>query len=81
MANTALKVLIGRPRVIRLRPVIYSPAQITLGRLYSQRLKLAERHELLTHEIYKYMRHPYYAGSILSWLGLTLLLNSVLDSP
>ncbi|MCW3975540.1 MAG: isoprenylcysteine carboxylmethyltransferase family protein [Candidatus Bathyarchaeota archaeon] len=58
--------------------IIYLVARLTLGRFFSKRLNLIEGHKLKTHGIYKYVRHPSYIGSILFWLGLTLLLNSIL---
>jgi len=58
--------------------IIYLAARLTLGRLFSKRLNLIEGHKLVTYGIYKYVRHPSYTGSILFWLGFTLLLNSVL---
>jgi len=57
---------------------IYLAARLTLGQLFSKRLNLIEGHKLVTHGMYKYVRHPSYTGSILFWLGLTLLLNSTL---
>jgi protein-S-isoprenylcysteine O-methyltransferase Ste14 len=58
--------------------IIYLVARLTLGRFFSKRLNLIEGHKLKTHGVYKYVRHPSYIGSILFWLGLTLLLNSTL---
>ena len=49
-----------------------------MGRFFSKRLNLIEGHKLVTHGVYKYVRHPSYTGSILLWLGFTLLLNSIL---
>jgi protein-S-isoprenylcysteine O-methyltransferase Ste14 len=53
-------------------------SRLTLGRLFSKRLNLIEGHKLVTLDVYKYVRHPSYTGSILYFLGLTLLLNSIL---
>jgi len=58
--------------------VIYLAARITLGRLFSKTLVIVEGHELITHGIYRHVRHPSYTGSILFFLGLPLLFNSVL---
>ncbi len=58
--------------------IIYLAARLTLGRFFSKRLNLIKGHKLVTHSVYKYVRHPSYTGSILFWLGLTLLLNSIL---
>lgn len=58
--------------------IFYLAARLTLGRYFSKRLNLIEGHKLVTHGVYKYVRHPSYTGSILLWLGFTLLLNSLL---
>jgi len=58
--------------------VIYLAARMTLGRLFSKTLVIVEGHELITHGIYRHVRHPSYTGSILFFLGLPLLFNSVL---
>ena len=58
--------------------IIYSTSRLALGNFFSKRLNLIEGHKLVTHGIYKYVRHPSYTGSILFWLGFTLLFNSIL---
>lgn len=58
--------------------IIYLTARMTLGRLFSKTLVIVEGHELITHGIYEHVRHPSYTGSILFFLGLPLLFNSVL---
>jgi protein-S-isoprenylcysteine O-methyltransferase Ste14 len=58
--------------------IIYLVARLTLGRFFSKRLNLIEGHKLKTNGVYKYVRHPSYIGSILFFLGFTLLLNSIL---
>ncbi len=58
--------------------IIYLASRLTLGRFFSKRLNLMEGHRLITHGVYKSVRHPSYTGSILFWLGFTLLLNSIL---
>ena len=57
--------------------IIYLASRLTLGKFFSKRLNLIEDHKLVTHGVYKYVRHPSYTGSILFWLGVTLLLNSI----
>ncbi len=57
--------------------IIYLAARLTLKNFFSKRLNLIEEHKLVTHGVYKYIRHPSYTGSILLWLGFTLLLNSI----
>lgn len=58
--------------------IIYLAARLALKKFFSKRLNLIEGHKLVTHGVYKYVRHPSYTGSILLWLGFTLLLNSIL---
>lgn len=58
--------------------IIYLASRLTLGRFFSKRLNIIEGHKLVTYNIYKNIRHPSYTGSILLYLGLTLLLNSIL---
>lgn len=57
--------------------IIYLTSRLALGNFFSKRLNLIEGHKLVTHGIYKYVRHPSYTGSIFLFLGLTLLLNSI----
>jgi len=48
----------------------------TLGKLFTVDLSINENHELIVNGIYKYIRHPAYTGSLLSFLGLGLSLNN-----
>lgn len=45
-------------------------AQITLKRNYSSTLVIREDHQLITHGIYRYTRHPIYLGVIIACIGL-----------
>ena len=44
-------------------------AAFTLGRFYSSSLTILEDHQLITHGIYRYTRHPIYFGVLLAILG------------
>lgn len=57
---------------------IYVKARRTLGRFFSERLRLLEDHELVASGIYAHIRHPIYAAGMLLLPGFALLLNSPL---
>jgi protein-S-isoprenylcysteine O-methyltransferase Ste14 len=48
----------------------------TLGKFFTVDLSIHEKHELINTGLYKYIRHPSYTGSLLSFLGFGLSLNS-----
>ena len=48
----------------------------TLGKFFTVNLNLAEDHLLIKNGLYKYIRHPSYSGSLLSFLGFGLSLNN-----
>jgi protein-S-isoprenylcysteine O-methyltransferase Ste14 len=47
-------------------------AQVTLGRNYSSTLVIRDDHNLITHGIYHYIRHPIYLGVILISIGIAV---------
>jgi protein-S-isoprenylcysteine O-methyltransferase Ste14 len=51
--------------------------QFTLGRFHSSTLVIREDHQLITHGIYRLVRHPIYLGVILVAIGLTVTASSV----
>jgi protein-S-isoprenylcysteine O-methyltransferase Ste14 len=51
--------------------------QITLGRFHSSTLVIKEDHRLITHGIYRLVRHPMYLGVILVAIGLAVTASSV----
>ena len=53
-------------------------AFITLGRFFSRTLREAENHTLITHGIYKYIRHPGYLSDLLIFIGLALAMNNLI---
>jgi protein-S-isoprenylcysteine O-methyltransferase Ste14 len=57
---------------------IYLNARLTLGRFFSEKLRLLPTHELVISGIYGYVRHPIYYGGMFLLLGFTLMLNSFL---
>ena len=52
-------------------------AQITLQRSYSGTLVIREDHQLITHGIYRYTRHPVYLGVIIGVIGLPVYASSL----
>jgi protein-S-isoprenylcysteine O-methyltransferase Ste14 len=52
-------------------------SQITLGRNYSSTLVIREDHQLITHGIYNFVRHPLYLGVILISLGFPIFSSSL----
>lgn len=54
-------------------------AVLTLRHYFTSNVQILEGHQLIEHGLYKIIRHPAYAGSLLSFLGLGLALNSCLS--
>ncbi len=52
-------------------------AQVTLGRFYSSTLIIREHHQLITHGIYHFIRHPIYLGLILISTGIPIISSSL----
>ncbi len=52
-------------------------AHITLWRLYSSTLVIKEDHRLITHGVYRFMRHPIYLGTIMATIGLSVYASSL----
>jgi len=48
----------------------------TLGKFFTVDLGIDNDHRLINKGLYKYIRHPSYTGSLLSFLGLGLSLNN-----
>lgn len=47
-------------------------AILTLGRQFTTTLTIVENHKIIDRGIYKYIRHPSYTGSLMSFLGLSI---------
>jgi len=52
-------------------------AQITLKKSYASTLIIWENHQLITHGIYHYVRHPIYLGVITASIGIAVYASSV----
>lgn len=52
-------------------------AILTLKRFFTVDVSVAEDHEVVTSGLYRYIRHPAYLGSLLSFLGLGMAFANV----
>ena len=52
-------------------------AQVTLRRYYSSTLVIREDHQLITHGIYRFTRHPIYLGNIMVFIGVSVFTSSL----
>jgi len=52
-------------------------AVFTLRRSYSGTLVIREDHQLITHGIYRYTRHPVYLGVLIAIIGLPIFASSL----
>ncbi len=52
-------------------------AQVTLWQNYSSTLVIKEYHQLITHGIYRFMRHPIYLGVIMASIGIAVYASSL----
>jgi len=52
-------------------------AQVTLWRFYSSTLVIREDHQLITHGIYRFARHPIYLGAIMGCIGVPVYVSSL----
>ena len=57
--------------------VIILIAQITLWKYYSSTLVIKENHQLITHGIYRFVRHPIYLGNIIVFMGIAVYVSSL----
>ncbi|HYJ31669.1 MAG TPA: isoprenylcysteine carboxylmethyltransferase family protein [Candidatus Binatia bacterium] len=51
-------------------------AKRTLGRFFTVRVQLQEKHEVVSSGIYRWVRHPLYLGYVLEWAAPPLILGS-----
>ncbi len=58
--------------------IITVNAQMTLKLNYSSTLRIREGHQLITHGIYKHVRHPVYSGVILRAFAIPIYTTSLL---
>lgn len=65
--------------MILLGLVIRWTAILTLKRFFTVDVAVARDHQLVEHGIYRYIRHPSYAGSLVSFLGLGMAFSNWLS--
>ena len=53
----------------------------TLRHNYSSTLVIRENHQLITHGIYRYVRHPIYLGVLLVVFGIPVSVSSIFGFP
>ncbi len=58
--------------------IITVNAQMTLKLNCSGTLRIREGHQLITHGIYKYVRHPVYTGTLLRTFAIPIYVTSLL---
>ena len=51
-------------------------ARVILGRMYSLEVTIQKSHQLVTTDLYRYIRHPIYSGVIIQALGFSLVFRS-----
>ena len=73
--NTNLLLFLGSALII-IGMIIRFIAIITLGKFFTVNLDIQGNHRLINTGLYRYVRHPSYSGSLLSFLGFGLSLNN-----
>lgn len=53
----------------------------TMGKLFTVNLTINKNHRLIDNGLYKFIRHPAYSGTILSFIGLALSSNNWVCLP
>lgn len=49
---------------------------VALGKMYSKEVTIQENHRLVTHGLYRYIRHPRYLGLLLAGVGVPLVFQT-----
>lgn len=62
--------------IIALGIVLRLTAVLSLGRFFTVDVTIREDHKLKTDGVYKYLRHPSYFASLLSFIGYGIAMNS-----
>jgi len=76
--NTNLLLYFGSVLII-VGMIIRFIAIRSLGKFFTVDLAIQDNHRLIMTGLYKYIRHPSYSGSLLSFLGFSLSLNNWLS--
>jgi len=56
---------------------LYGVARLTLGRFFSEAVRIMPEHKLITNGPYRIIRHPIYLGEILYGLSIPMILGSL----
>ena len=56
---------------------IYGIARFTLGRNFSEALRIKPDHKLIINGPYRFIRHPVYLGEILYFLSISIIFGSL----
>jgi len=56
---------------------LYIFARLTLGRLFSETVRIKPKHVLITKGLYRIIRHPIYLGEILLYISIPVIFSSL----
>lgn len=56
---------------------LYGVVRLTLGRIFSEAVRILPGHKLITNGPYRIIRHPIYLGEILYGLSIPMMLSSL----
>jgi protein-S-isoprenylcysteine O-methyltransferase Ste14 len=56
---------------------LYLISRLTLGRFYSETVRIMPEHKLITRGPYRIIRHPIYLGEILIFISIPVILGSI----
>jgi protein-S-isoprenylcysteine O-methyltransferase Ste14 len=56
---------------------LYFISRLTLGRFFSEAIRIKPEHKLITSGPYRFIRHPIYLGEILYFLSIPMIFGSI----
>jgi len=56
---------------------LYFVSRLTLGRFFSEAIRIKPEHKLITNGPYRFIRHPIYLGEILYFLSIPMIFGSI----
>jgi protein-S-isoprenylcysteine O-methyltransferase Ste14 len=56
---------------------LYFISRITLGRFFSEAIRIKTEHKLITSGSYRFIRHPIYLGEILYFISIPMIFSSI----
>ena len=57
--------------------ILYFAARLTLGKFFSEKVRIVPEHKLITKGPYRIVRHPIYLGEILYFLSIPMIFSSL----